>query len=226
MLHRFLTAGAFALAVAVLSPRLDAAPVRDPDSYELWQDCTSLPDSFEFLPIYLGTESPGFVDLGRSLVTDGLAWRAMQYTRDKEFSPLPITAGRWYGGMGADRWPLGTINLAAQFERFRVTAWEINGTRHAIDPGCVLTFETDDLSLGLYNVWVRFPEPGVQRLRIFGKQIRDFYFIYPYRALGAADPLGLMGRRVFLAGETLGDLLDDEFVHSYELHVSGSAPQE
>jgi hypothetical protein len=30
---------------------------------------------------------------------------------------------------------------------------------------------------------------------------------------------------VFLAGETLGDLLDDEFVHSYELHVSGSAPR-
>jgi hypothetical protein len=219
MLQRFLAAGAFALAVAALTPRLDAATRPAVEAYELWQDCSDLPDAFEFLPIYLNTETPGFIDLSWTKMIDGLGWRAMQYTRDKDFGPVPVVAGRWYGGLGADRWPIGTINPAMQFERFRILAWEIDGNRHPIDASCVYTGESDELSLGLYNVWVRFPEPGVHTLKIIGKQIRDFYFIYPYASFGAADPLGLMGRRVFLAGETIGDDIDDEFVHVYELHV-------
>jgi len=67
---------------------------------------------------------------------------------------------------------------------------------------------------------VRFTEPGVHTLRIFGRQLADFYFIFPFQALGGADPFGLLGRRVFLRGEYVGDMLDGEFVHSYELDAS------
>jgi len=221
MLQRFIAAGAMALAVAALTSRLDAAAARpSAEGYELWNDCGALPDDFQFLPTFLGVKPSGFVDLGRNVTAQGLKWRALQYTRDEDFGAYAATAGRWYGGMGRDSWPAGTVNPVQQFEHFRVVAWEIDGERHEIDTSCVLSIQTNDVVVGLYNVWIRFPEPGVHTLRIFGRQETDFAFIYPYAALGGTDPLGLFGRRVFLAGEFIGDVLDDEFVHAYELHVT------
>jgi hypothetical protein len=220
MLQRFFGAVCLAIALAVVFVQSPAAARGADEGYELWSNCGELPDSFDFLPIYLGNEAPGFVDLGRAVGgRGGLSWRAMQYTRDKDFGPVRVTMGRWYGGMGADRWPVGTINPVAQFAAFRVTAWEIDGTRYPVDPSCLWTFTNDELSFGLYNVWVRFTEPGVHRLRIFGRQAAPFYFIYPFALMGGADPFGLDGRRVFLPEEIVGDLLDEEFVHVYELHV-------
>jgi hypothetical protein len=190
------------------------------EGYEIWRDCSALPDDFEFLPVHVNSDLQTFVDLGRSVAARGAMWRALQYTRDKDLGTVPVAVDRWYGGMGAERWPLGTVNPLQQFQAFRVTAWEVDGNRHSIDPSCVLTLETDELQLGLYNVWVRFTEPGVHTLRIFGRQLADFYFIFPFQALGGADPFGLLGRRVFLRGEYVGDMLDGEFVHSYELDAS------
>lgn len=218
-LGRLLGAALLALATAVLLAETPASAKSADDGYELWNDCSDLPDVFDFLPSHLGDETPGFVDLGKPVVFDGLSWRALQYTRDKDFGLVRVTTGRWYGGMGADRWPAQTIDPVGQFAAFRVTAWEIDGTRYPVDPSCVLTFATDELSVGLYNVWVRFTEPGVHTVKIFGRQITPFYFIYPFAILGGADPFGLGGRRVFLPGEFIGEMLDEEFVHTYELHV-------
>jgi hypothetical protein len=208
-----------AIAMAGLAVNLHASP-RDPDAYELWNNCSEMPDIFEFLPTYLPNEPIDFVDLDQRVMAERAQWHALQYTRDKDFGTVQVNTGRWYGGMGADRWPLGTVDPVRQLEAFRVTAWEIDGTRHPVDPSCVLAMSTDDQNFALYNIWVRFNETGIHTLRIFGRQQSDFFFLYPFRAFGAADPLGLLGRRVFLRGEKIGDLLDDEFVHSYELHVN------
>ena len=218
MVQRFVAAGLLAAAGALASVGLDAAPPRPADGYELWSDCSQLPDDvFEFLPVYLPGEAPGLVDLGQSVALEGLRWRALQYTRDKTFGPVQISTGRWYSGMGAERWPVGTVDPAQQLDRFRITTWEVDGVSHAIDPSCVLPLETEESSLALYNVWVRFTDPGVHTLKIVGRQVRDFFFLYPYGAMGTTDPLGLSGRRVFLRGEAVGDVLDGEFVHRYEL---------
>jgi len=218
MLLRFVVAGLIALSIAVVVPAPVASAHDSDEGYDLWADCTSLPPDFEFLPIFLGSESPGFIDLNRPVTMSGQDYRALQYTRDKDFGVQRVRSGAWYGGMGSDRWPLGTIDPARFFAAFRITDWEVDGTRYPVRPSCVLTFETDDLALGLYNVWVRFNEPGVHTLRIFGRQIADFPFYAPF-TFGPADPLGLDGRRVFVRGESIGDVIDQQFVHTYELQV-------
>jgi hypothetical protein len=189
------------------------------EGYDWWTDCSDVPDTLEFLPIYLANDSPGFVDLRRTVSRSGLQWRVMQYTRDKDMGPTRISTGIWYGGMGADEWPSGSLDARRLLERFRVTSWEIDGTRHAVDPSCVVILSTDDQTIGFYNAWVRFTEAGLHTLKITGRQVSDFYFVYPFANLGVTDPFGLEGRRVFLAGESLGEALDDEFTHTYELHV-------
>lgn len=194
------------------------------DGYDWWADCSELPDAFELLPTYLGSEAPGLVDLGKIVTRDGMRSRAVQYTRDKDLGPTRVNAGRWYGGMGAEEWPSHTVDVAQQLDALRVTSWQIDGNQHIVDPACVLTFATDDLALGLYNVWVRFPEPGFHTLKITARQVREFFFVYPFARMGTADPSGLDGRRVFLRGEAVGDVLDGEFVHTYELHVGREQP--
>jgi hypothetical protein len=189
------------------------------EGYDWWSDCSDVPDPIEFLPIYLGSESPGFVDLHRTITRQGVRWRVMQYTRDKDLGPTRISAGRWYGGMGADEWPAGSLDAARHLERFHVTAWEIDGNRHSVDPACVVVLRGDDHTIGFYNAWVRFNDPGHHTLKIFGRQVLDFFFVYPFAETGLSDPFGLEGRRVFLSGEEMGDSLDDEFTHTYELNV-------
>jgi hypothetical protein len=218
MLRRLSAAGLAVLVFAVLSRAPRAEALRS-DGYELWTNCGDLPGYFEFLPIYLGGDAPGYIDLGRNDSFAGVDWRVLQYTRDKTFPNVRATTDVWYGGMGADTWPAGTVDVAGQLAAFRVTAWEVDGTRFPVSPSCVVTLETEELSMGLYNVWVRFTEAGTHTLRVFGRQVADFRFLYPFQAKGLTDPLGLGGRRVFLRGESLGDSMDDEFVHTYQLHV-------
>lgn len=214
------------LAATILARGADvraAAPGADQwfegEGYDWWTDCSDVPDPLEFLPIYLGSEGPGFVDLNQTILRSKVRWRVLQYTKDKEFGPTSVQTGRWYGGMGADEWPPGSRYAQGFLDRFRVTAFEVNGTRHVVDPSCVIVLPTDDHTIGLYNAWVRFNEPGVHTLKIYGRQILDFFFTHPNVERGLSDPFGLEGRRVFLAGETLGDALDGDFVHTYELHV-------
>ena len=222
MVYRTISAAFVACIAALL---LTAAPVRTEtqwyagEGYDWWTDCSDVPDPIEFLPIYLGSEAPGFVDLRRTISRNGSQWRVMQYTRDKDLGATRISTGTWYGGMGADEWPAGSADARRLLERFRVTAWEIDGNRHAVDPSCVVLLSTEDQTIGFYNAWVRFTEAGLHTLKITGRQVADFFFVFPFAGLGVTDPFGLEGRRVFLPGESLGESLDDEFTHTYELHV-------
>jgi hypothetical protein len=222
--HRVVCAALMALVASALLVSAPVLHARDQwyagDGYDWWDDCSDVPDPIEFLPIYRGNESAGFVDLRRSITRNGDRWRVVQYTKDKDLGPTRITAGRWYGGMGADEWPARSRDAARHLERFRVTAWEIDGNRHSVNPACVMILPGDQHTIGFYNVWVRFNDPGIHTLKITGRQILDFYFIDPLVQAGLSDPLGVEGRRVFLAGEARGDLLDDEFTHTYELQVS------
>jgi len=190
------------------------------DGYDWWNDCSDVPDPLEYLPIYLGSESPGFVDVGRSILRGGVRWRVLQYTRDKDLGPTRISAGRWYGGMGADEWaPGGDDDARRHLEAFRVVSWEIDGNRHAVDPSCTVVLNTDEHAIGFYNAWVRFNEPGLHTLKVTGRQTNEFYFVVPLDRSGLGDPFGLEGRRVFLRGESVGDTFDEELTHTYELHV-------
>jgi hypothetical protein len=215
-----------AIAALGAEPRVVAAPDPPPgiiveDGYELWNNCRQLPgpDDFEFLPQFLPSETPGYIDLNRNVNYGGSEYRALQYTRDKDFGAVRIPPGRWVGGMGFDTWPLQTVDLVQQYENFHVTAWEVDGTRYAVDPSCTLIMPTDDESIGLHSMWVRFPEPGQHSLKIFGRQIADWPFRDPLvRTLGV-DPLGLDGRRIFV-GESVGDTIDQQFVHEYDLRVA------
>lgn len=215
---------AIALAVLVGEPRAAAAP--DPpgvlveDGYELWTACSELPDDFEFLPVFLGSDSPGFVDLKHNIEVGGAGHRALQYTRDKDLGIVPIRVGRWYGGMGWDSWPAQTVDPARQYESFQVTAWEVDGTRYPLDPNCILTLATEEEWLGLHSTWVRFTEPGQHSLKVFARQIAPFFFRDPLVRTHGVDPLGLDGRRVFVSEELVGDVLDQQFVHQYDLRVT------
>ncbi|HXT70018.1 MAG TPA: hypothetical protein VN700_09705 [Vicinamibacterales bacterium] len=212
-----------ATLIALLAAFMAASPAASPreqwypgDGYDWWTDCSDVPDPLEFLPVYLGSETPGFVDLRRTITRSEVRWRVMQYTRDKDFGTTRISANRWYGGMGADEWPAGSPDAARFLDRFRVTAFEIDGNRHAVDPSCVVVLPGDDHTISFYNAWVRFGEPGLHTLKVIGRQIGEFFFTHDS---GLSDPFGLEGRRVFLAGELAGDAIDDEFVHTYELNV-------
>jgi hypothetical protein len=220
MLQRLSVAGLVAIAIALAAARPHAAPARpsDEDGFEVWSDCRNLPDSFEFLPLYLASEPQGFVDLGQNETVGPQAFRKLQYTRDKDFGQWPIRTGRWYGTrMGLSQWPLRTVDATRVLEQFRVTAWQIDGAAFPVDPTCIQAVETDDLAMAWYNTWVRFSTPGTHTLKIFAKQIGPFLFTDPLSPAGL-DPFGLDGRRMFVK-EEVGDLLDAQFVHSYELIV-------
>ena len=219
MVRRVLVAACMAVALVMATARPQAAPrpSDDGDGYELWSDCRELPDSIEFLPVYLPSDSKGFIDLHRNETIGLKDFRALQYTRDKDFGQWMIRTGKWYGGLLAERWPLHTVDPARLFEHLRVSAWEIDGTLYPVDPTCVWTQETEDQALGLFNLWVRFTTAGTHTLKVMYRQIAPFPFTDPLVA--AADPFGLDGRRVLVKGEVLGDLLDEQFVHSYELVV-------
>src|SRR5580765_2278921 len=158
MLQRLSVAGLVAIAISLAAARPHAAPARpsDEDGFEVWSDCRSLPDAFSLLPTYLASEPQGFVDLGRTETIGSQPFRALQYTRDKDFGEWPIRAGRWYGGMGISRLPLHTVDPAQMLERFRVTAWQIDGNPYPVYPTCVQVEETDDVAMAWYNMWVRF----------------------------------------------------------------------
>jgi len=218
MLRRLVVAGLMALAIAVVAARPQAATRPSPEGHELWSDCSELPDGFEFLPYYLGRDSQGFVDVGTADL-NGLAFRALQYTRDKDFGGVRAVAGRWYGSrMGFARGRAGA-DLRSQMAAFRLTALEVDGTSYAVDPACVRIIEDDDFTVGVYNVWVRFSDAGVHTVRVFGRQVAPFPFLDPAVAAGAMDPFGLDGRRIFVQDERLGEVIDGQFVHSYELQV-------
>lgn len=190
------------------------------DGYDWWADCSDLPDPIEFLPIYQANDAPGFVDLGRGILRSGVRWRQLQYTKDKELGSTRVLTGRWYSGMGADQWPPSSTDARRLLETFRVVAFEIDGNRHGVDPSCTFVLATDETTIGFYNAWVRFSEPGIHSLRIIGRQIEDFFFTDTLVQSGLSDPLGLEGRRAFLRGESVGNSLDDDFTHTYELNVS------
>ncbi len=192
------------------------------EGYDWWTDCADLPDPFEFLPAYLGSDTPGPIDLGRSQQRGGLSWRMMQQTRDKDFGPTRLIVGRWYAGMGAEEWPLGSHagrELRRKLDRFRVVSWEIDGTRHPVDPSCIFTIDTDENTIGFINAFARFTEPGLHSVKVIARQVQEYLFLHPYAEQGLTDPLGLAGRRLFPQGEHVGDVIDGDFVHSYEVHA-------
>ena len=224
MPHRFLGASLTALVAAVLlsaSVRVETrAQWVSEEGYDWWGDCYDVPDDISFLPVYLPNEAQTYVDLQRNIVLeDGRRWRAIQATRDKDFGATRAVTGTWYGGMGSEEWPPRTVNVRSQLNAFRVVSYEINGNRHSVDSSCVIVYATSEETIGFYNAWVRFTEPGLHTLKITGRQVFDYPFIFPFLQKGTTDPLGLDGRRIFVRGETVGDVLDDDFVHTYELHV-------
>jgi hypothetical protein len=82
-----------------------------------------------------------------------------------------------------------------------------------------MVFETEDHTIGFYNAWVRFTEAGLHTIKITGRQLENDPFIFPFAQMGGADPYGFGGRRIFLAGEHVGDVLDGDIIHTYEMHV-------
>jgi hypothetical protein len=199
-----------------------ASASADEPGHEIWSDCDQLPplDEIGFLPIFLPTEEPGFVDLGTLTVEHaGATYKALQYSRDKDFGTVQVPSGTWLTGAGGDEWPAGTVDVASEMRATRVVSWEIDGVPYKVTPACFLDLSSEEGTFGLYNVWVRFDEPGTHVLRITLEQKRNFYFVHPYDFLGIPDPAGLEGRRVFLQGEVVGDDLDGRIVHSYVLDV-------
>jgi hypothetical protein len=191
------------------------------DGYDWWTDCSEVPDDISFLPVYLRNEAQEYVDLGRNVVLeDGRRWRAVQATRDKDLGATRAVTGRWYSGMGSEEWPPRTVNVRAQLNAFRVVSFEIDGNRHAVDRSCVIVYASDDETIGFYNAWVRFTESGLHTLKITGRQLFDYRFVFPFARTGTPDPVGLDGRRIFIRGETIGDTLDGDLVHTYEMHVA------
>jgi len=224
VLHRLLGATLAATLAAVLLGAGDRVETKaqwvSEDGYEWWTDCYDVPDDITFLPTYLPNEAQTYVDLDRNVVLeDGRRWRAVQATRDKDFGARRAVTDTWYSGMGSEEWPPRSVNVRAQLNAFRVLSYEIDGKSHSVDPSCVIVYETNDETIGFYNRWVRFTEAGLHTLKITGRQVFEYAFVFPFAQMGNADPLGLDGRRIFVRGESVGDTLDGDFVHTYELHV-------
>ena len=224
MLHRLLGATLAAILAAVLlaaGARVESrAQWVSYEGYDWWDDCYTVPDDITFLPTYVRNEAQTLVDLGYNvLLEDGRRWRAVQATRDKDLGARPAVTDTWYSGMGSEEWPPRSVNVRAQLDAFRVLSYEVNGNRHSVPSSCVIAYNTDDETIGFYNAWVRFTDPGLYTLKITGRQVLDYPFVFPFAQMGTTDPLGLDGRRIFVRGETVGDTLDGDFVHTYELHV-------
>lgn len=224
MSRRFLAATLAALGAALLLSAGARVETRvqwvSEEGYDWWTDCDDVPDDISFLPVYQPSEAQAYVDLGRNIVLeDGRRWRAIQATRDKDLGATRAVTGTWYSGMGSEEWPPRSVNVRSQLNAFRVVSYEINGNRHAVDSSCVIVYATTEETIGFYNAWVRFTDPGLHTLKITARQLFDYPFIFPFLQTGTTDPLGLDGRRIFVRGETVGDTLDGDLVHTYELHV-------
>lgn len=210
-----------ALLVTALIANSSVKSASAQSNYELWSDCNTLPPlvDLEPLPIFLPAETPSFVDLGGlTKLHAGETWKALQWTRDKDFGPVPVQVGKWITAAGGDEWPPNTVHVKKEMLATRVVAWEIDGNVFRINPSCFLDLSSDEGAFGLYNVWVRFNAPGTHTLRVFLKQNRDFYFEHDGN-LGPIVAPG-NGRWVFLAGEVIGDLpLDGLMTHRYTLYV-------
>jgi hypothetical protein len=222
--QRFLGATLTAIVAAVLLSAGVLVETRTQwvsgEGYDFWNDCFEVPDDIAFLPVYLPNEAQTYVDLGRNIVLeDGRRWRAVQATRDKDLGATRAVTGMWYAGMGSEEWPPRSVNVRTQLNAFRVVSYEINGNRYAVDPACIVVYATSEETIGFYNAWVRFNDAGLHTLKITGRQVFDYPFIFPFLQMGTTDPLGLDGRRIFARGEAVGDLLDGDLVHTYEVHV-------
>ena len=225
MAHRLFGAALAALTASVILTAGARVETRAQwisfEGYDWWPDCYAEPDDISFLPVYSINEAQTYVDLGRNIVfEDGRRWRAIQATKDKDFGDVRVQTGTWYAGMGIEEWPARTVDVRRQLDAFRVVSYEINGNRHSVDPSCVQVHRTTDETVGYYNAWVRFTEAGLYQLKITARQVFDFAFIFPFAQMGTSDPLGLDGRRVFVRGETAGEILDGDIVHTYELQVA------
>ena len=195
-------------------------PANAQSNYEFWPNCNALPPLADLqpLPIFLPMETPSFVDLGSLTQTHaGESWKALQWTRDKDFGTVPVEVGKWVIGAGGDEWPANTVDVKKEMFATRVVAWEIDGKTFNVNPSCFLDLSSSEGTFGLYNIWVRFNAPGTHTLRIFLRQIRDFYFVFHGDLGPIVDPGN--GRWVFLAGEIVGNTLDGLMVHPYTLDV-------
>ena len=124
-------------------------------------------------------------------------------------------------GIIGDDWPANSVDVRAEMLAYQVVGMEVDGVRHQITPSCLRVFDFgDDGVLGVYNAWVRFSAAGQHTLKIVTRQVREFYFVYPFDFFGIPDPLGLDGRRVFVRGEVVGDSpFDGQIIHDYVLNV-------
>jgi hypothetical protein len=186
--------------------------------WEVWADRATIPwDEVTFLPIFTPDETPAFVDLGTNVSHGGTEWRALQYQRDKALAVTVPLNSYLFGPLG-DEWPSGTVDAVAELHAVRLVAIEIDGTRIDVEPSSILDL-SGDRAVAVYNVLPRFTAPGQHTIRYFWQQKRAFYFVYPFAVLGFPDPLGMEGRRVFVAGERVGNPIDGMIVLSYDLTV-------
>ena len=191
-------------------------------AYDLWPDRHSLPsfDQVVFLPIFLPPEPIFFVDLGGTTVMHmNKEWRALQFTRDKEFS-LTVPSGKYLFGLIGDDWPPNTVDPRQELSATRLVEIEIDGNTIPVNQSFLQDFTTGKSTFLIYNILPRFLTPGAHTLKYRWRQVTLFYFIYPYEIVfGFPDPYGLGGRRVFLP-ETVGDApLDGSMTLSYALTV-------
>ena len=180
--------------------------------WDIWPDRTTVPWSqVTFLPVFTTNETPGFVDLGYNLRHAGAQWRAMQFTHTKSFA-LTVPVNSYLFGLLGDDWPPNTVNAVDEIHAGRLIAIEIDGTRIEVNPSSILDLSGTG-STAIYDVLPRFTTAGRHTLKYVWQQERSFYFTIPFDP-GTPDPLGLGGRRVFVAGED-----DETMVLSYKLVV-------
>lgn len=210
-------------SVAVIAAAANPAPLAaEPATWELWSSCDELPDftEVEFLPIFLEGEPFAFVDLGgETRRKHGLEHYALQFTRDKTFE-LEVPVGKWLFGLLGDEWPADTVDVLEELRAIRLVRLEVDGEVVNVRPSCVVDLSSEEGALALYSVLPRFLEPGSHHLRFVWRQVKDFFFTYPYDVIGLEDPYpDYEGRRVFPRGEHVGEDLDGDLILHYELTV-------
>ena len=190
-------------------------------AFELWATRGALPPEgqIEFLPLFLATETPGFVDTGDVVTHAGKTHKALQYTRDKELTAT-IPINKYLVGPIGDEWPAGSVNPFDELHAARLEAVDIDGVRVKVTPSDILDLSSAEGSFALYTILPRFTTTGQHTLVYSWRQVRNFYFTYPYAAVGMTDPDPVHeGRRVFVAGESAGTDLDGLMTVRYTLNV-------
>jgi hypothetical protein len=192
-----------------------------PKSFDVWREKDTLPpfDQIVFLPIFLPNEEPGFVDLGGLSVTSGgVEWKALQFTRDKQFD-VTVPVGKYLFGLVGDEWPPATVDPLEELWATRLISIEIDGTKITVNHHDLTDLSSAEGSAAIFNVFPRFLTPGNYTLKYTWIQHRPFFFVYPYEVIGIPDPSpAFEGRRVFVP-ETVGDTLDGKMVLSYNVTV-------